>query len=368
MVNLELDAEQLEVAELGRQLGLEVLSPVAREAEERRGVPEGVWRTLFETGLTVPVPEELGGAGIGDTVTLMVALENLSYGDPGIVFAAYSSGVAAMLLARHGGPERAALVRGLTSDPTARGAVALYEGQGRGAAEFATVIHTTDDGRIRVRGHKTAVAFGADADPLVVVGTDERSGAVRAVLVPRDTDGITVKAYDGGLALDAARTAAMSFDVTVPAENLLDAEDLLTTLGRIRLGVAAIALGTAWRAIDYAAEYATERVAFGRPIAAFQGVSFPLAEAQMRITQARLETLDLAARLHDPDAADLTAAISRLLAHVGETAAEATRAAVQTLGGHGFIAEHPVELWYRSAMALSALDFDPLCSSFTPAL
>jgi len=363
MVNLEPAPEQLEVAELARELGVEVLAPAAREAEAARAVPENVWKTLFATGLTVPVPEELGGSGIGDTATLMIALENLAYGDPGITLAAFSSGAAALLLARHGGSDHAALVRSLITEPGTRAAVALYEPQGRGASEFATTIEVTGD-EVRVRGRKVAVAFGAEADPLIVVGVEQSAGGVRAVLVPRTAPGLTVTPHGGSLALEAMAPATVAFDTAVPVSNLLDASGLLNTIGRIRLAVAAIAVGTGQRAVDYAAQYATERVAFGRPIASFQGVSFPLAEAQMRMAESRLEIAESAARLDDDAAED----VSRAVGYAGEVAAEATRAAVQTLGGHGFIAEHPVELWYRSAAALSTLDFDPVCSSFQAAL
>src|SRR5262245_53653797 len=138
MVNEESDIELRAVAELARSFGTEVLATAARAAEASQSVPQDVWTTLFETGLTVPVPEQLGGAGIGDAVTLMVALENLAYGDPGITLAAFTSGAAALLIAQHGGGDHSELVHRLTTDPEARPTVAIYEPNGRGAAEFAT--------------------------------------------------------------------------------------------------------------------------------------------------------------------------------------------------------------------------------------
>lgn len=376
MLDLEPTEEHLAVAELARGLGLEVLAPAAREAETERAVPEGVWRTLFETGLTVPVPEQFGGGGIPDAVTQMIAVEQLAYGDAGITLAAMWSGSAALLLARHGTEEQTALLRELAGNPDSRAAVALYEGQGRAPAEFTTSISRTAEGSWRVQGRKVAVAFAdrADrADPLIVVGVEPDTGKLRAVLVPRSDPGVVVEVGSRGLALDAAPTATVAFDVTVPAHNLVgvaddDAVALANTVGRIRLAVAAAQVGTAQRAVEYAAHYATERIAFGRPIAGFQGVSFPLAEAQIRIEAARLEIAEVATLLDGGEYGDRTDAVTRVVNYAGEVGAEATRTAVQTLGGHGFIVEHPVELWYRTAAALSALDFDPLCSSFEPAL
>lgn len=374
-MNPEHDDEQRAVAELAREIGAEVLAGAARAADEGAAVPERAWQALFDTGLAVPVPEELGGAGIGDAATLMVALENLAHGDPGITLAAFNSGAAALLLARHGGDEHAELVRRLTTEARARAAVALYEPHGRGAAEFSTTIAVSGDGQIRVSGRKVAVAFAREAEVFVVVGTDVVTGGPLGVLVPREAPGVRVREYAGMLALGAMAAGTVDFETTVPDTNVLgsqeDVETLLDTVGRLRLAVAAIAIGTAQRAVEYASQYATERIAFGKPIAAFQGVSFPLAEARMRIEAARLETRELAAILDEGDpgvATDLVGAIGRAVAYATEAAVDATRTAVQTLGGHGYIAEHPVELWYRSATALSTLDADPLLSSFTPAL
>lgn len=330
---------------------------------------------MLGTGLTVPVPEELGGSGVGDAATLMVVLEHLAAGDAGITFAAFCSGAAAMLIARHGEGKHADTVARLTTDPNARATAALYEPHGRGAAEFTTTIAVTEDGQVRVKGRKVGVAFAAEADPFVVVGTDVTTGGPRAVVVPRDTAGISVQPYPGMLGLAATAAGAVDFDATVPAKNVLgsveDSEALCATIATLRLSVAAIAIGTAQRAVEYAAEYAAERIAFGKPIAAFQGVSFPLAEAQMRVDAARLEIAEVAAALDGAEssaAVDVVGGIGRTLSYATEVAVDATRTAVQTLGGHGYIAEHPVELWYRSTTALSILDTDPLLSSFRAAL
>ncbi|MFJ9543770.1 acyl-CoA dehydrogenase family protein [Streptomyces sp. NPDC101225] len=368
-MDLQPTEEHLAVAELTRAIGLDVLAPAARKAEEERAVPDAVWRTLAETGLTVPLPEAVGGGGIPDTATQMIAVENLAYGDPGIAIAAVWGGAPALLLSRHGSPEQIANLARLVDDPKARGAVALYEGYGRGPEEFTTTISAEPGGTVRVKGRKVAVPFAETADPLVVVGRDAESGALRAVHVPVPARGVTVRGTGPGLALDAAAPATVVLDVSLPAScAIADGDGLAGTVDRLRLAVAAAQVGTATRAVEYASEYATERVAFGRPIAGFQGVAFPLAEALMQIHEVRLEVTEAAVLLDEDRYAEAASAVTRAVNYAGEVAAEATRTAVQTLGGHGFIQEHPVEMWYRAAAALSALDFDPLRSAFTPAL
>ena len=177
----------------------------------------------------------------------------------------------------------------------------------------------------------------------------------------------------GHLGLDAARAGAVDLDLEIGDAGLLggpDADpDLLARLvSRLRLSTAALALGTARRAREYASAYAMERVAFAKPIAAFQGVSFMLADAEMQIAAARLEVWDVATSLERADIDALERAVSLAVNYATAVACSVTRDAVQVLGGHGFIEDHPVERWYRSAAALSAVDFDPTCVPFSAAL
>lgn len=370
-MNLLPDEEHEAVTELARSIATGILSPAAREAEQEQAVPKDVWIKLFESGLTVPIPEEFGGGGVPDTITQLLAVENLAFGDAGITMAAVWSGTAGGLIARHGTPSQTDGLRILASSPDARGAVALHEGHGRGPAELETTI-AIDGDTVKIVGRKVGVAFAATADPLVVVGRDAEDGRLRAVVLSSADAGVTVDELTRGIALGAAATGSITFDVTTTTDALLggvdaDAEALTTSVQQLRLLNASAQVGTGQRAIEYAAEYATTRIAFGTPIAGFQGVSFPLAEGIMRLDAARLEINDVAERL-DLGVGVSEVDVARAVSYASEVALEATRDSVQTLGGHGFITDHPVEIWYRSAAALAALDFDPTRSSFEPAL
>ena len=373
MIDLDLSDEQRAVAELTRSLGLSVLWPVARAAEAAGSLPANVAAALHETGLTTPVAEHHGGGGIPDAVTQVLAVEGLAYGDPGLTVAAVWRGAAALLIGLCGTEEQqAAFLPAMASDGARHSAVALYEAFGRSPSELATTITERADGSWHVAGRKVGVSSAASADPLVVVGRDANDGRLRAAIVSTAGAGVNVEAVARNLALDAAALGSLSIDSEVSGERLLggaaaDPVVLGRAVGRLRLAVAAAALGTAHRAVDYASNYATGRVAFGRPIAAFQGVSFMMAEALTRITAARLEVHEAAARI-DGSADGTERAVTLAMNYAGVVATQSTRDAVQVLGGHGFITDHPVELWYRSAAALSALDFDPLCSSFEPVL
>jgi hypothetical protein len=376
-VELKPSDELSAVAELARSLGVEKLSTAARSAESGSQVDGAVWRALADSGLTAGTRAEHGGDGLVDAVTRMVAAENLAYGDPGIALASLWSGAAATLLSEHGTSAQGERARQLRSDSSARGAIAMYEAFGRGPDEWTTSI-SGGTGKITVLGTKVGVPFAAAADVLIVVGTDPDAGTLRAVIVPRDDAGVTLEPAYGSIGLDAVQARVAHFDVTLPADaglggGSLDPVALAVSVERIRLLIGAVAVGTAQRAIDYASEYAKERVAFGRPIAGFQGVSFLLAEKQMRVEAARLEVAEAASAIDlggtcADDVARLRQAVRDAVNYATDAAAMATRDAVQVLGGHGFLVDHPVELWYRSAAALAALDFDPLCSAFAPAV
>jgi alkylation response protein AidB-like acyl-CoA dehydrogenase len=371
-MHLQPNEEHEAVAELARSIATEILAPSAREAEHDQAIPKEVWNKLFESGLTVPIPEELGGGGVPDAITQLIAVENLAHGDAGIAMAAVWSGAASALIARHGTVAQTDQLRIAASNADARGAVAVFEGFGRSPAELATTI-TVDGTSVHVAGRKVGVAFAATADPLVVVGRDAQDGRLRAVVLTSSTSGVSVDEVSRSIALDAAATSSVTFDVTVTTDALLggvdaDGNALTISIQQLRLLTAAALIGTAQRAIEYAADYATTRIAFGKPIAGFQGISFPLAEAVMQLDASRLEIKDVAQRLADGVNGALENEVAYAVGYAAELALTATRDSVQTLGGHGFIRDHPVELWYRSAAALAALDFDSTRSPFEPAL
>lgn len=368
--DLTVSEEQAAVRELVKSLATDVLSGAAREAEAERSVPPELWRTLLATGLTAPVAAEYGGGGVPDDLSQLIAVDGFGYGDAAIAASAFFSGNAAPLIGRCGTAEqRARLLPDFVTDPGLRAAVALYEGFGRAPSEYATTI-APGGGGWRVRGHKTGVPLVAGRGRMIVVGTDPSAGGrLRAAVIPAglgEPDGLAVTPSHSHLGLDAAPLSTVSVDLVLGVDDLLggagaDEATLARAVSMARLTVAAIAVGCAHRACEYASRYATERVAFGRPIAAFQGVSFLMADAYMKVEAARLAVWRAATEL-------VERAVSHAIAYATSIASEVTRDCVQVLGGHGFLADHPVERWYRATAGLTALDYDPTCLAFAPAL
>lgn len=371
LLDLELSSEQNAVLETSRALGVDLLDAAARVSERERALSAGVWGNLVETGLVAPVDVEHGGGGLPDAMTSMLIAEGLAHGDAATAAAALWSGHAATLIGLCGTEsQRTGVLPRFVTDPAPRAAVAMYEGYGRAPSEYETVIQA-ERGGWRVRGRKVAVPSGATADPLIVVGADPTNGLLRAAIVSPPA-GVSTRA-SAHLGLDAANLSTLEFDVVVSEADLIggpdgDADALAVAVSRFRLTTGAIALGCAQRAQEYAAHYVTERVAFGRPLAAFQGVAFLMADAHMQLDAARLQLWDVASRLDGQLASSLEREVSLAVNYSTSIAAHVSRDSLQVLGGHGFITDHPVERWYRATAGLAAMDCDPSCSGFAPAL
>lgn len=386
MFELRRSNEQAAIAEVVADISMTHLYPAAKEAEQANAVPTQIWNAVFQLGLTSPVAERFGGGGVPDVISQLLAIEGLSWGDPGIAAAIAFSGVPAVLIGAIGtAAQQQAWLPSLAINESSRSSCALYEGFGRSPSELTTQI-TREEAGWRIKGSKVAVPFAESADLMLVIGIDPSAGHLRAgMITPQDRSdrGVQVLGADqlsgsaAALSLHAAQMRSVSFDLVVPEDQLLggpdlDAQLLSNALNRARLVVPALLLGTAQRASEYAADYAQDRVAFGKPISAFQGVSFMLADALMQLDAARFELWQLAIELEgstvDGDLVEADRKVSHCVNYSAAVATSVTRDSVQVLGGHGFIEDHPVERWYRAAAALSVLDFDPTCSPFAVAL
>jgi alkylation response protein AidB-like acyl-CoA dehydrogenase len=187
--------------------------------------------------------------------------------------------------------------------------------------------------------------------------TDPEAGhsrGVSAFIVEADRPGFSVGKLEHKMGIRGSPTGQPIFDgCRVPAENLIgDANDgfkvAMATLDRSRLGVAAQAVGIAQGATDYAAAYAQERRQFGKPIAAFQGIQFKLADMESQTAAAR-ELLYTACSKIDTGAGDMGKYSSMAKLIASDTAMRVTTEAVQVLGGYGYVNEYPVERMMRDA-------------------
>lgn len=344
-----------EVQALAREFAQREIAPHAAVWNSDHHVPVEVLRKMGEIGLlAVMIPEELGGAGL-DATSLCLVVEEIARADAGTSTAvAVQNGLVASPIMRAGTPEQQALWLPRLAAGDVFGAYALTEPDAGSDTAALRTTAAAHDGGWSISGSKQWITNGGFADLFVVFARTGGPGAkgVSAFLV-EPSAGFEVGREIPKLGLHTSSTVELAFDgVAVPTQNLLgpagDGLKLaLATLDGGRITIAAQACGIAQAALDLAVEYAGTRVAFGGPIARFQGIQFPVAEAAAKLEAARLLTRHAAALRDAGKPHGIVGAQAKLFASA--VAVEAADVAVQTLGGYGYSAEYPAERYYRDA-------------------
>jgi acyl-CoA dehydrogenase len=342
---LQLTDEQQALRETLHDFSDGVLRPRARDCESAGRTAPEILRQVHEIGVAAPVEEAYGGGGTFDAVTYVIAAEELAWGDPGIAYQVLGSGLAAMVVGKAGTDDQksAYLPRFAETEPP-RSFVALGEKVAAGDLES---LDTTVDGD-KVVGEKYGVVDYDDAALGIVVGRDDEG--IGAVIV--EAGAYEVVRPEDKLGLQAAPSAIVRFDVAGAALERSDA--LMQAILWAKLLPGAVALGCARASFEYAANYAKEREAFGKPIGAFQAISFKIADMAIEVDAARIALWRAAWKIDRGEAtlADVAEATGQALA----TAVRCGDDGVQVLGGHGYIRDHPVEKWFRDAVTLSVFD------------
>jgi acyl-CoA dehydrogenase len=356
---LPITAEQEEIRRVCRDFAAREIRPVSAAVDEAdTEVPWEVWHRAAGLGLTsFMIPEELGGGGMTDVITGCIVQEELCHGCSGIGNLLTSGGFfAEPVLALGTEEQKERWVRPLTTDRPPLTALATTEpGAGSDVASIETTARRVDGGYV-LNGQKTWISNGGVGELYVVFATVERGSGHRGItafLLHRDDEGLSFGAPMRKMGQRAIRNTELFLDDCFVEDDRRLGEEgdgfrgLMHTFDRSRVTLAASATGLARAALEYAVQYARERVQFGRPIAEHQAVAFRLADMAVRVDASRLLAWR-AARLLDAGArASTEAAMAKL--HASETAMFCTWAAVQTLGGWGYSREYPVEKWMRDA-------------------
>lgn len=328
------------------------LRNAAREAEEGGELPKKLLSKGWEIGLLqASIPESYGGFGERSAVTGVLAVEEMAFGDLAGALAVLTPSLFAMPILLAGSEEQkqtylpkviegewspytAALMEyAFDFDPNALKATATPQGE-----EY--ILH----------GEKAFVPFAKDAEAILVYSNLD--GQTQGFIVPKDSVGLTIgDEREKLMSLNALPLYRVRLDgVKVPAANRLGGEaghDFGPILASMRVATAATAVGVANAAFEYSKNYAREREAFGVKIAQKQAIAFMLAEMRTEIEASRLLTWEAAWKL---DQGKEDAYMEAYLAATGaaDMAMMVTDRAVQILGGHGYIREHPVEMWMRN--------------------
>jgi alkylation response protein AidB-like acyl-CoA dehydrogenase len=329
------------------------LAPRAAEDEEQERFPRELFTILGEAGLlSLPFDEQDGGGGQPYQVYLQV-LEELA-----ARWAAVAVGVSAHTLSCHAvnafgtAAQRDELLPAMLGGTTL-GAYCLSEAHaGSDPAAMRAAAVATADGW-RANGTKAWVTHGGKADFYTVflrTAKDTRGG-ISCFHVPAGTAGLRADPPERKMGLRSSTTASIRLaDVELdqligqPGQGMAIA---LSALDAGRLGIAAIAVGIAQAALDYAVGYAKERETFGTPIIGHQGVGFLLADMAAAVESARATYLVAARRKDAGQDFSRQASVAKLVAT--DAAMKVTTDAVQVLGGAGYVRDHPVERYMREA-------------------
>jgi alkylation response protein AidB-like acyl-CoA dehydrogenase len=351
-MNFELSKEQQEIKERAAEFVDREVAPYAAELDREDRFPAETFEKLAEMGfMGLCVPEEYGGTG-ADFLSYVLALEEISRADAGVgvTLAVHTSAGTLPILMYGDEDQRSRWVPDLARGAKI-GCFALTEPEAGSDAAAIQAQAERVDGGYRLSGRKQWVTNGRVAGAMVAFARAPEG--VTAFVVETDAEGVSFGKHAKKMGVISATTDDVLLDdVFVPEEDRLGEEGkglsvALGTLDSGRIGIAAQALGIAEAAFRYAADYAAERKTFGRPIAEHQAVAFKLADMQTRIKAARLLTHE-AAWMRDRGMR-VTEAGARAKLYASQVANEVTYDAVQTLGGYGYMKDHPVERYYRDA-------------------
>lgn len=350
-----LTSEQEQVRDAVRAFAQAELWPHAAQWDRNHTFPREVHRGLAALGAYgICVPDALGGAGL-DYLSLALVLEEIAAGDGGTSTAiSVTNCPVNAILMKHGNAQQQAQWLTRLARGELLGAFCLTEPHvGSDASGLRTTAVREGDHYV-INGVKQFITSGQNGQvALVIAVTDRGAGkkGMSAFIVPTDTPGYVVARLEEKLGQHSSDTAQINFEnCRVPVENLIGAEGegyriALGALEGGRIGIAAQSIGMARSALEVALRYAKERESFGQAIFNHQAVGFRLAECATQLEAAR-QLMWHAAALRDAGRPCLKeAAMAKLFA--SEAAERVCSAALQTLGGYGYVRDFPVERIYR---------------------
>lgn len=350
-----LSADQEAIRDAVRAFAQAELWPHAPLWDREHSFPKEAHAGLAALGAYgICVPEEDGGAGL-DYLTLALVLEEIAAGDGGTSTAiSVTNCPVNAILMRYGNAQQKKQWLQPLAQGRMLGAFCLTEPQAGSDASSLRTTARKDGGGWVIDGVKQFITSGRNGQVAIVIAVTDKGAGKRgmsAFIVPTDAPGYTVARLEDKLGQHSSDTAQINFDgCRVPLENLIgqEGEGYKIALGALeggRIGIAAQSVGMARSAFEVALAYAKERQAFGASIFDQQAVGFRLADCATQLEAAR-QLIWHAASLRDAGRPCLKeAAMAKLFA--SEMAERVCSAAIQTLGGYGYVNDFPLERIYR---------------------
>jgi acyl-CoA dehydrogenase len=359
MISFSPTEEQQMIVKLVKQFANDEMRKIYRECDENGEIPEHIVETAWAMGLvSAGIPEKYGGPG-GEHSAITGALigEELAWGDLSMAMNIMCPALAVYPILEMGTEEqKQKYLPAFCGDKFKAASSALIEPHFEyDPASLKTKANLKDGGHV-LKGQKCYVPLAADADPLLVYA--DLKGGTCCFIVEKGTKGLEIGEREKNMGIKALSTYELSLkNCTVPKENRLGGEkgfDFNRVMNCSRVALAAMAVGVARASYEYSRDYAKDRVAFGEPIASRQAIAFMLAEMAIEVDAARLMNWEAAWKLDRKEEATKEASLAKTYAD--DMVLMVTDRAVQILGGHGYIREHPVELWLRNGRGFAIFD------------
>lgn len=356
-MTFNLTEEQIAVRDAARDFAQKELLPGVIDRDENQQFPKDQIKAMGELGfMGMMVDPKYGGGGM-DTVSYVLAMEEISKVDASASVAmSVNNSLVCWGVQKYGSEAQKEQYLPDLASAKRIGAFCLSEPE---AGSDATSQRTTAEDMgsyYLVNGTKNWITNGNSAGVYLVIAqtdTEKKHKGINALIVERDSEGFVVGKKENKLGIRGSDTHSLMFqDMKVPKENRIGDDGFgftfaMSTLNGGRIGIAAQALGIASGALELSVKYAKERKAFGVEIAKHQSIQFKLADMSTKIEAARLLCLQ-AAQLKDAGK-DYSQASAMAKLFASSVAMEVTVEAVQIHGGYGFVKEYHVERMMRDA-------------------
>lgn len=355
MINFQPTEEQQLIRDTVADFAHEQIRLLAREADESGTIPGTVVQQAWELGLVQStIPEACGGTGESPSaVTGALVCEELGWGDVSIALHLLAPWLVTQPVINLGTDEQQHhVLSAYTGKEFTAGTAAMMEPRFGFEVNALATTATRQNGDFVLNGSKCFVPLAVDARHVLTYAHGDDGLSI--FIVPQGTPGLTIIEREKNMGLKALATYELRLDnCRVPATAWLQG-DLSIVLNRSRVATAALAVGVARAAFEYARDYAKERRAFGTAIAQKQAIAFMLAEMAIEIDATRLLTWEAAWRIDNGQNATRESCLAKNYA--ANMVLKITDNAVQILGGHGYIRDHPVELWLRNGRGFATFE------------
>jgi len=357
--DLTLTREQQMVRDELLKFAKQVIRPMSRDVDSG-DVRSEFFSQVNELGLAISgVPEAIKGAGtLRSPVSNMLMAEDLAYGDMSLAIAALAPLGFVNTMTEFGSrDQQARYLPPFTGEEFVYASLALMEPEARFNVNKLKTLAVPTNAGFRLNGVKCLVPLGTQSK-LIIVFAELADHGPRGFILERHYPGITIE-KELNMGLSAAGMSRMRMtDVEVPAFAVLGEQEVHYSHQRMidlaRIGICGLSLGTCQAALDFVIKYANERIAFGEPISNRQAVAFMIADMAIELESMRMLTYRAAGRAEQGLPFHRETYLAQLMC--AQRAMQIGTDAVQILGGHGFVCEYPVELWYRQLRAVGILE------------